>query len=387
MNLWEDTFERCHRNSAPSVPPNFNQWQSGFESGAEEIFDDTFSAPEELDAEPLVSNSDFDVQDEQRIGEDSETETMDSLKQNGFEAVALYAPIHFFGKDKWGVYIHERRFYGLCWSIFVLLGKPDWNILVADVHKALMHHEYFHSSVELFSLVFEDFASFPGSPCVYDEYFNQVYQPSYPADNCLEERLATATEFRTRYQTRGFHGALSFVTSGLPDAYSKWRDYQDALSFYGGVQTLALKIRETGEGLSNHSTPNQVGHYPPRLLYSAINPGHIGRLWFPPNTPGTLDKLGPVPRWIYRSGGVTTNRTLKKSFPRVKMKKLIKYLTSNRKVTKETGAKHPKLVFPNGFKIQYSHSAVEVELYLFKQIAEALRIDKRELQREIIDSL
>lgn len=380
MNLWEDTYDRCHPNSAPSVPPNFNnQWPSGFGSGGEEILDDTFSGSPDLNTERLTSSSDFEIQDEQKIGAASMEEARDALSQVGIDAVALYAPIHFFGKRQWGVYIHERRFYGLCWSIFDLLNKPDWNILVADVHKALMLHEYFHSAVELFSLVFEDFASYLGQPCAFDEYFKQVYEPSYPTDNCLEELHATASEFRSRYLTRGLFGALSTVTSSFPDAYSKWGDYRDAPSFYNGVQALALVIRETGEGLSNHSSPNQVLWYPPRLLYSKLSPGRIGRLWFPPLTPAALDQLGPVPRWIYRSGGVTSERTLKKSFPSIKMKKLIKFLRSQYRVSVMAGTHHPKFVFPNGCIVPYSRSAVEVKPYLIKQIAAVLGIEKQEL--------
>lgn len=317
MDLWKDTHSMCHFNANPSAPPDFNkQWPSGFESTSVEAFDGAFAHSQVAADDEINEIPDgLELRDEQEIGRNNKNEALEAISKAGIDAVALYAPIHFFGSDKWGIYIHERRFFGLCSALIDELrgGANDWNGVVADLYQALMRHEYFHSAVELFSLTFEDIAGpLDESNCAYNSYFDVVYSKSFPKTNCIEETLATASEFNIRFSTPGFLKALKNISVKMPEAYSNWRAYSDPEEFCMGVQDLAAQIRINAEHI-NRRNGELVGIWP-SLTYAQIQQCQkpIGNIWFPATRPKLLDRFGPIPRWIYVSGGVTSQRTLKK---------------------------------------------------------------------------
>ena len=86
-------------------------------------------------------------------------EACDAVRKYGVEAIALYAPIHTYGPERWGVYFNERVFFGVC-RVASSLANSSWTDIVADMLHAVDRHELFHAAAELFGLVLEDFAFF-----------------------------------------------------------------------------------------------------------------------------------------------------------------------------------------------------------------------------------
>ena len=63
------------------------------------------------------------------------------------------------------------------------------------------------------------------------------------------------------------------------------------------------------------------------------------------------------------------------------MAKFLKTLKRKYGVTLQSDGRHPKIVFPSGQKVTYSHSANEVADYLIKEISAILGISRSDLIR------
>lgn len=390
MDLWKDSHQRCHANSNPSVPPNFNKaWPRGFERRSVEMSDGAFAESRgggAEEAETVEVPDGFALQDEREIGKQNRDEALKAIESNGIDAVALYAPVHFFGDKKWGVYIHERRFFGLCFAIHEELGgrTETWDGLVADLHKVLLRHEYFHSAVELFALMFEDVAGpLDDSTCAYKSYFDSIYTTCFPETDCLEESLATASEFCPRFSTVGFTRALKSITLRMPIAYSNWRKYARANEYQKGEQALAAEIRQNAEQINRHSG-DSIGIWP-SLSYAQIRncQAGVGNVWFPFTEPRSLDQFGPVPRWIHHSGGVVSRRTLKKEIGVIAMKEFLRALKRTFDASWEPGGKENRISIPKIGKFSYSKSASQAPRYLARQIARKMGVSERDLLKQL----
>ena len=386
MDLWRQTHRRCHPDPNATAPIALStEWPKGFERNSVQISDDTFSdTPPTADDNTDVVEG-FVLVDEQEIGERNENDTVNSVSKGGIDAVALYAPVHFFGPEKWGIYIHERRFYGLCSALRKQIGsrRVKWNGLVADLDKAINQHEYFHAAVEIFGLTFEDISGPLDAGCAYGSYFDGIYKKFFPTSDCIEESLATASEFSCRYATPGFKNALANITETMPEAYADWHFYGDATKFFHGKQALAKGIRLKAEEI-NRRNGEAIGLWP-SLTYAQLRSAQqpTENVWFPETRPRTLNRFGPVPRWIYRSGGVTSGRTFRKQIGTIKMSVFLRALKKKLSASWEPGGKEMRIHIPNVGRFSYSKSASEAPEYLIKEIASKLGKPWRNLLREL----
>lgn len=394
INLWTDTYRRCHPNTERFNDSQFKSWP-GLENSSVEISGTTFENQGRVDNDlikGLDSPDGFEITDEKAIGEQNKEEARNSIKKDGMDAIAFYAPVHFFGEINWGIYIHERRFFGLCSAIVDEIGQNEanWDDVLSDVYKALMRHEYFHAGVELFCLVFEDFTGpFAAQVCAYTSYFDDIYTKTYPNVDCSEESLATAAEFLCKYRSPGLKSALTEITKTMPPGYANGLEFRRRVEFREGVQQMAFNLRRNAESIGtitavceNSDDENQPNIYASLRMAQMRFPGaSIGSVWFPSTTPRSLNKCGTVPRWIYRSGGITSSRTLKKSKRTLKMREFLRTLMREYNATLDGGGKELKIRFPNGKKVSYSKSAIEVKEYLVKEIADILSISKAELRQ------
>jgi hypothetical protein len=305
-----------------------------------------------------------EIVEEREYGEENRDEARRAIERSGIDAIAYYAPIHFYGRTRWGIYLHERLFFGTCAQLAASLGVAHWDGIVTDVLTALDRHELFHGAVELFSLVVEDFACFGahGDVCPYEAYFREGYQKTWPTADCVEERIATALQFRCRFKTPRFRDALSDLFVAAQPAYASWHAYRTRDALAQAVQELAWKILEA----TNAAT-----------LVCRVLRGS-GALWFPEAVPSWLDSKGPVPRWVYRKPGVTTRRFLRALLGNVRMQEFLNAIVRVYKARIVSGGKHRAIVFPNGRKVPFATHRT-VPDYLLGDIARALGRTRNEV--------
>ena len=391
MNLWEDVFGRWPwRHSPSSSPPTPPTWRTDVvdlfpRSHLVNIEDATDTRQDDVDsAEPPV--------DERAYAEDHRDEARDAIRTSGTEAIAFYAPIHGHGRERWGIYFHERVFFGACAEAASSLPNSSWNDIIADMLHTVERHEVFHAAVELFALVLEDFAflgdmdiqqrmreasnpvsetpNLPEMACPHQSYFKNDYLPSLPTERCLEESLATASQFRSRCRTPGFRRVLEKMIEHAPPSYRAWRSYRSSAELQNGIQSLANKII-----CAAFEQPRAVS-----ILASGL-----GTLWwFPEIVPSCLDEKGPVPRWIYHADGRHPSRFAPAVLGSIRLRDFVKALVHCYGARIAPGGKHAAIVFPNGKKVPFA-SRRTVPPYLIGDVAQALGIQRREVLSTCLD--
>ena len=387
MNVWQDIFESWHSRGTEESEPR-----------------PPFIPVKWITPEGLVQNSDrVDLSDEEEIGTpavtaDESSETVDerdfaarykeearqSIASEGMEAIAFYAPVHFYGKS-WGVYFNEKVFFGTCAVLSESLGEEHWDSLVMDLLRSIEQHEMFHAACELFALVAEDFARLSVIPeylehltdesgncpawdehfCVYSSYFEKEYSQAFPREGCVEESLATAFQLAGRFDTPDFLSSLQSLLETSPPAYRNWVRYEAPQDFAEGVQSLARKILDSGwKGAVITARPQ------------AFLSGRPPTLWFPDLN--SLDSQGAVPRLMYRADGARPARFARLVVANVRTNDLLSAMCRQYQAEIVSGGKHQALVFPNGKKVPFPTKGT-VPVYLVGDIARAIGISKKDV--------
>jgi len=373
MNLWEDTHRRCHPNTFESEVPQPSTpdgWPSASQLTADSRAIDLEGVRAGINENDVIldatggDDQPGEIVQERDYGEENRGEARRAVEHSGIDAIAYYAPIHFYGGTRWGIYLHERLFFGACAELAASLGAAHWDGIVTDMLTVLDQHELFHGAVELFGLVVEDFASFgaPCGVCPYEGYFREEYQKTWPTADCGEERIASALQFRCRFKTPRFRAALSDLFVAAPPAYASWQAYRTRDALAEAVQELARKILETINAGA--------------LVCSLLRGG--GAFWFPEAVPSWLDSKGPVPRWVYRTAGITTRRFLRALLGNVRMQEFLNAVVRVYNARVVSGGKHRALVFPNGRKVPFATHRT-VPDYLLGDIARALGMTRKEV--------
>ena len=379
MNIWEHTCGRCHpdrRASRLPQAPTHPGWEDpeAITSASHVIDLDQASrgmqGTEESELSDPVADEDpvADI-DEREYGEGHRTAAVEAIRRSGTEAIAFYAPIHFYGHKHWGIYIHERNFFGACAEAAALLASSAWDDVVADMLRAMMRHECFHAAVEFFNLVLEDLACLGAdkllrSNCPYDAYFHNEYQRTWPTHECLEERIATAHQFSARFRTHGFRRVMAKMLESAPPAYAGWKVYGKRDAIDKGIQRLAFKIIS--------------GSYKLQAARKVLTAFQYRAVWFPQTDPRSLDSKGPVPRWVYHSDGVRPSRFARAVHGNVRLKRLLNALERIYNAQVGRGGKHSAIRFPNGKKVPFSATRT-VPPYLIGDIARALGVTRKEV--------
>ncbi|MEM2619388.1 MAG: hypothetical protein QXL58_04970 [Candidatus Hadarchaeales archaeon] len=101
------------------------------------------------------------AQDENRVfseyGEELQKiweRTWEEMREWGIEALAFYAPYHFYGTN-WGIYFYEDRLLSFAYHLWKKCGGPfgeSFILAFKFVHK----HELFHFNLEFLSTVGEE---------------------------------------------------------------------------------------------------------------------------------------------------------------------------------------------------------------------------------------
>ncbi len=411
MNLWEAIYLRHKGNlkDEPSLTPpsHLSTWfGQGVISGSasfdpidvrNEIEND--SSPEETKGEPDIAPV-----DERTFAEQNQRNAVERHKQNGMEAIAFFAPMHYYGIENWGIYLNEPVFYGMCSRLAEILPSAKWNELVLDFYKAVEQHEMFHAAVELYCLVGEDFADmgFKGAlyvykqldskdksqiiesnpPCWYKPYHENCYRKNFPTENCIEEVLATTAESFCDFKVNGMRDALKQIQLSAPAAYQCIEECPDFSDFSSFERYAADTIAE--EMMLKANDPWWKKIWAQKVAQMLQGEKELLGRWFPNLLPSWLDSHGPVPRWVYHPGSMSPGRFIPRLLTNVRLNDFLNGLRRVYGVVAKPGGKHWKLIFPNGQTLPFPNRT-EVPVYLPREIAQKLGIDRRELLRRCLD--
>jgi len=108
---------------------------------------------------------------------------------------AWYQSLHDHGPDDWGIYIRVRAVIRIATGLARIAHasglQPGVPRLLAAPALKLLHHEMFHHRVEGMATRMQAGAVATGV-CVYRQYKDEYYGPSFGGDLCFEEGLANA---------------------------------------------------------------------------------------------------------------------------------------------------------------------------------------------------
>jgi len=311
----------------------------------------------------------------EKIGEEKSEETMEAIRKHGTEAIAFYAPFHFYYPSYWGVYIIEDRLYGFAYLVYQKIRTKG--ILFDDIvelcRKCILEHEYFHFRTEFFSLVWEDFAE----KIVYKR-FKRENQPYCE----MEEALANAYEVRKsilisrKQHIHGFSHAIRDLCRDAPAGYNNFenclRGHQIKNECIYEFVTHILKVVDDVRLVTNR--------------ISLVSKGLSYASWFPTHSFMRENILRQIPEYVCQPPSIPSDKRLYMILANKRIDDLLTCL--ERKYgckIRDNHGKHPKIELPNGKKISYSYSSSRRKgIYprLIKEIASSLGIEKKEILKE-----
>lgn len=317
----------------------------------------------------------------EQLAEEFEREAAEQFSKRGFEALAWYAPISFFGSRQWGIYFHEPRFWGYCQTLQRQVKTASLMDISKEVYHMLDRHESFHAAVELYALIAHDQGAAPGLPSgenLYGTYFKNEYIRTFGTSGCIEESLATAAHFhRPGFRVAGLKQVVKRELLTALSGYREWVTFRELPKFRQGVFELTTQriLSQTPHGTAH---VNQLTHGS-----NASYRQQADGWWFPPTNPKKLNALGPIPHYATRSRGKYTKLFSPSILGNRKMRDVRRFARDRYGATVSRGhAKHSnQLVFPNN-KVVPLPSTKGVPHYVIEQIAVAVCLPKQEVLRE-----
>jgi len=263
-----------------------------------------------------------------------------NIHKNGIETIAFYAPIHFYGPQKWGIYINYPAFKRYSDELCIKVNDFSRKNRLRSL-ESVLDHEYFHFEVELFCLIVEGITA----SGIYKKYKN------YPK-NLLEEALANSQSYRKR-NPEIFKKALADLYKKCPRGYSDFETYIGKKHFDEGI-----------EDLKNEISKHRFSSKPPAAFFS--NEELLRRF------------LKQVPLYRYSPRRFKSNVLLFSFLANIKPKKFIHFLEREYNAVFSEGSRHSKVVFPGGRTVMIPRHR-QLKDYLIKQIALALNVSKIEI--------
>jgi hypothetical protein len=231
--------------------PNGRQPYEGFEP-REHSWDRDLPWDESRGDLPVIDRE-FDIGD---------TSAFDGqVASNGADALAYYAPFHFYGRFYWGIYIRDYGLAYLASKFKVSVGQssaltPSDSWILQAAWEFLLQHEYFHFLTEVASSQVELVSK---HQTLYREYFFD------PASGVLEEALANAQAYaevldfsaasspRFGRFTRFLETWMKTQGPGYSD-YGRWVDWRAA---WRGKRNLTERMLDLLER-SRSGSPNSL---------------------------------------------------------------------------------------------------------------------------------
>lgn len=179
---------------------------------------------------------------------DPSTQDQGAEGRIGTEALAYYAPFHFYGPSFWGIYIRDWGIAHLACTYKgsrVLTPSDAW--ILRGAYHFLLEHERFHFKTELAVTRFQFLSSTIG---LYNGFFHDHRA------GLLEEAMANASAYRElsgRAMTLGptpLSGFVSFLERWMLTQPPGYRDYarwsQNSARYAKGKRILTTRIVELG---------------------------------------------------------------------------------------------------------------------------------------------
>jgi hypothetical protein len=151
------------------------------------------------------------------------------MKDKGIEAIAFYAPYHFFGDRYWGIYYYADATAYFCEELF---GKVNTNTLKRAI-TIIREHELFHFTIEVMFTMLELIFRTP------------IYKPIQNDQKAreLEEALATAVKFNK--SSGQLKSKLKKLLSTLPNGYKNYGNYISEQGFKQGLTDLIFPVLQS----------------------------------------------------------------------------------------------------------------------------------------------
>lgn len=182
---------------------------------------------------------------------------------SGTEALAFYAPFHFYGPRFWGIYVRDKGLVSLACKYKgsrQLTPSDSW--ILRSAYYFLLEHEYFHFQTEVAASRFEFVSSVSSA---YADFFHDRY------GSWMEEGIANANAYRnlqhhedgqldfTRLESfKGF--AASWMKKNQPSGYRDF-DRWSKSDHYFGKGMRAMTARLIGLSAAHNPTLQNVDPY------------------------------------------------------------------------------------------------------------------------------
>ena len=324
-------------------------------------------------------------EDESEIGEANRIATDRAIAAAGIDAIAYYLPITFYGPHRYGIYIRERRYYGLCATIQKLAPHVDWDDVTDLVLQFLLHHEGYHAAVELSCLTSDDYLERKTAE-TYRTFFDlvtgqwRVTARRHGAGpyRCPEEQLAQHAGFSSLSGTpagEAIRSALIHVTTSGPSDY-----------VYNDLEWSKASAKHKQESLERALHRTQAASLLHRLAPVSIDDLQADvepRAWFPKGGAGDAlsESYGLLPVYVVDFGQTLSLRFARACVLRnIPIRKFIKAVCKNFDAIHDPkGGKHPRIIVDK-YRIPYPRSAKITPDYVIDQFLDARKISEDDLK-------
>jgi hypothetical protein len=179
------------------------------------------------------------------------------IQAAGIDALAYYAPFHFFRRNQWGIYIRD---YGIAFLTARFLGRSALtqsdNWVLRCAYWLLLEHEYFHFQTEIAATHYE---MLTGHLKSYAQLFHdrrahwlEESMANARAHRMLEDREDGELESFRIDQFKGF--ASNWMKTEQPHGYrdfDKW--YKSNSTMNKGLAAMTSRLHEISCHLNKHS--------------------------------------------------------------------------------------------------------------------------------------
>ena len=197
---------------------------------------------------------------------DPTSQDAQSIGRFGTEALAYYAPFHFYGPSHWGIYIRD---WGVAHLACAYKGTrhltPSDAWILRGAYRFLLEHEMFHFRTELAATRLEFLSAAHG---LYNGHFHDRHA------GWLEEAMANASAYRKLAEDANSSGSamllgfVAFLKDWMLTQPAGYRDYErwSRSNYYyakgmRGLTARMLVLGPSGHPMLQHADPYTLDLY------------------------------------------------------------------------------------------------------------------------------
>jgi hypothetical protein len=180
------------------------------------------------------------------------------IEHNGIEALAYYAPFHFYSRTQWGIYIRD---YGVAYLASQFLQRRKLtsadNLVIRCAYWLLFYHEYFHFQTEIAATNYELLTD---DQKAYEKVFHDAHA------HWLEESIANANAYRELSEGKDVQLTFSliqqlkgFVSSWMKTQPPGYRDFDRWCKTKATMEKGKSELTRRLHRVSNNTSLNIFG--------------------------------------------------------------------------------------------------------------------------------